>query len=139
MNPDIDKIAPLTQSALNLDSGEYSSDLKLAKGFYVSELYQDIILAEYIDNSGGFVQDEETGLYGAEEAGEQKWRKAIVRKVGHLVKATKVGDYIIFPNDKGLRAFTVKYVNDNGETHDAADAVMLNEWRIFAKLKKVKE
>lgn len=135
MNPDIDKIAPSTRSAINIDNGETSADLGLG-GFIIKELYADFMLVEFIDATGGLTVDEKTGLAKVDEIGQKTWRKAIVRVVGHLVKATKVGDIVTFPDDKGLKTSTIKYKTAEGEVHDAVQAAFVNEWRVFAKLEK---
>lgn len=135
MNPDFDKINPASRSAINLDSGDISSDLGLGSDYCITELYSDFMLAEYLDISKqGFV-DCGDGLYQT-EGGQKEWRKAIIRKVGHLVKTTHVGDIVTFPNDKGLRTSKVKYLDENGTPQLAEDGIFLNEWRVFAKLKK---
>lgn len=70
----------------------------------------------------------------------KSWRKAIVRMVGNRVSPaanTKVGDIVLFPNDKGLPTGKVKYLNEKGEVCEAESGIFLNEYRIFAKVKRI--
>lgn len=67
------------------------------------------------------------------------WRKAVVRAVSPWVEShgtTKVGDIILFPNDKGLTAGKCGYRDADGNIIQASSAIFLTEQKIFAKVSK---
>lgn len=89
---------------------------------------------------------EEQGGLVVVDTKTKSWRKAVVRMVSDfkyfgkdgklypMVSATKVGDIITFPNDKGLVSGRIVYVDENGERKICENGVFLNERRIFGKL-----
>lgn len=125
-------------SNINLDTGLYSGDIGLGKDYYLDTMYTDILLIKYIDtNEGG--QKEEGGLIVPTETNELVWRKGEVLMVGPNVEHTKVGDLVVFPNDKGLVSSTVVYKDSEGNVKTAGSCIFLNEYRLFGTCKAIKE
>lgn len=123
-------------SAINLDTGLYSGDIGLGKDYYLNNLYEDIIFVKYIDtNKNGTKQ--EGGLVVPIETNELVWRKGEVLMVGPDVKYTKVGDLVVFPNDKGLVSSTVIYKSKDGKIEKAHNSIFINEFRLFGVCKKI--
>jgi co-chaperonin GroES (HSP10) len=102
----------------------------LFAGFAVTELYDDFVFADYIDIDNGFIKHE-SGLVTVDTSSNKTWRKAEVIMVGPACRFTKVGDIILFPNDKGLPCGEVNHYHGT-----AKNGIFLSEHRIFAKLSK---
>ena len=125
-------------SAINLDTGLYSGDVGLGKDYYLDNVYTDIVFIKYIDtNENGAKQ--EGGLYIPTETDELVWRKGEVLMVGPDVKHTKVGDLVVFPNDKGLVSSTVIYKSKDGKIEKASNSIFINEFRLFGFCKKLED
>lgn len=50
-----------------------------------------------------------------------------------------MGDFVTFPNDRGLQVGRVQYLDANGEVVILENAVMLNEQRLGAKLVELED
>lgn len=105
------------------------------RGFAVNEIYDDFVFAEYIDIDNGYIKHE-SGLVTVDTSANKTWRKARVIKVGPHCRETHIGDIVLFPNDKGLQAGEVEYI-ENDEVKRTKNAIFLGEHRIFATLKHV--
>lgn len=120
----IDQLAP-TRSLIDLSSHS-SGDFGL-EDYELSFVFDDIVLVEYVDmteDRDGIVRN---GIYIPTNTLTKAWRKAKVILTGPLVKYTKVGDIVVFPNNLGI---TVSNVDISGYGK-ANGAVFLNESRIF--------
>lgn len=111
MNKDIllDQHLSAQRSDINLESPNCAGDLGLS-GFVVDKLYDDFVFADYVDIDNGFIVDEKSGLVRAVSDTNKTWRKAKVIMVGPACRQTKVGDIVLFPNDKGLPCGEVEYL-----------------------------
>ena len=137
----LDRHHAVSHSDINLESPNCAGDMAI-RGFTVKKLYDDFVFADYIDVDNGFIKHE-SGLVTVDTSSNKTWRKAKVLMVGPSCTETKVGDIILFPNDKGLPAGEVEYVYHQEET-DVAPAqdivciakngIFLGEHRIFATL-----
>jgi len=102
--------------------------------FDLCELFDDLILAEYLDQS----EDGETimrdGVLVPTNAVTRAWRIGRVILAGRGCKNVKAGDEIMFPHDKGIpiKSITVK---GHGELRFG---IFLNEERLFGVVKKKK-
>lgn len=69
--------------------------------FMMSQLMDDVLLVEYIDanDNGEIMRD---GIYMPGNMTRNAWRKAKVILAGPNAQYVKVGDIVIFPNDKGI-------------------------------------
>lgn len=111
------------RTEINLDEKVYEDPV--CEGFEFDEMLNDIILAEYVDETEDAVS--RGGIYLPQNVSETKaWRTARVHKVGPKVPSQiKVGTYIRFPADKGLPTIrgSKKYI-------------FLNSDRVFCTMKK---
>ena len=97
--------------------------------FILSEIYGDIILVEYIDLSGDGDSILRNGIFVPVNSQTKAWRKAKVVLVGADVRNTKVGDIVMFPNDKGVTVSGME-VKGYGKLKQG---MFLNEQRLFGK------
>ena len=125
------------RSEINLDNNNYSSDLSLGDEFAITELFDDFVLAEYIDVQDGFIKDENSDLVYTKSS-KEVWRKARIIMVGPAVKFCKVGDLVVFPDDKGLKTGFVKYKDPlTKENKETKYGFFTNDYKLFAKIQKV--
>lgn len=91
----------------------------------IVETFHDIIMCEYADETEtGEVN--RGGILLQKEMVHQLWRVVKVLMKGHAVTdRIKVGDYLMIPNDRGIK----------GVNKDKKNIIFLNEERIFAKVK----
>lgn len=126
MPADIDQLAP-TRSLIDLSShsdGNFGMD-----DFVLSQVYNDIILVEFIDLSEDGDAILRGGIFIPTNAVTKAWRKAKVVLVGTEVKNTKPGDIVMFPNDKGV-TITGMEIDGYGKIKKG---MFLNEQRLFGK------
>jgi co-chaperonin GroES (HSP10) len=103
------------------------ADFEIDSGFCVSQLMFDTLLVEYADGSS----DEKVigGIVVPMGANDKKvWRVGKVIKAGEQCRVVKEGDYVTFPNDKGIETKSVN-VKEYGTIKEA---IFLDEKRIFA-------
>ena len=129
----IDRLAT-TRSLIDLDSYG-KGNFGLSDDFVLSKLFDDIILVEFIDEVNDNAGDpiKRNGIFVPTNALIKAWRKAQVVLAGPSVKQCKVGDIVIFPNDKGASVSNIE-VEGFGKLKKG---VFLNELRIFGVCKKV--
>lgn len=134
----LDTYQAASYSDINLESPNCAGDMAL-RGFTVKKLYDDFVFADYIDVDNGFIKHE-SGLVTIESNNTKTWRKAKVLMVGPACRNTKVGDIILFPNDKGLPCGEVEYIEESKDIArdsfilTAKNGIFLGEHRIFATL-----
>jgi hypothetical protein len=97
--------------------------------FVLSQVYNDIILVEFIDLSEDGENVKRGSIYIPTNTLIKAWRKAKVVLVGTEVKNTQVGDIVMFPNDKGV---TVSGMEIAGYGK-IKNGMFLNEQRLFGK------
>lgn len=126
MPADIDQLTP-TRNLIDLSShsdGNFGMD-----DYILSQIYNDIILVEFIDLSEDGDNIKRGSIYVPTNTLTQAWRKARVILVGTEVKNTKVGDIVMFPNDKGVSVSGME-VAGYGKIKRG---MFLNEQRLFGK------
>ena len=126
MPADIDQLSP-TRNLIDLSShsdGNFGMD-----DYILSQIYNDIILVEFIDLSEDGDNIKRGSIYVPTNTLTQAWRKARVILVGTEVKNTKVGDIVMFPNDKGVSVSGME-VAGYGRIKRG---MFLNEQRLFGK------
>lgn len=122
----------------------------------ISDVLGDILLVEYVDlvdEGGDFIS--KNGIVVPVNTLTNAWRKGRVLLAGVDVKHTKVGDYVIFPNNLGIAvnklpialATSVTHISEHDNLPYAVSiehseyvtkkAVFLNEDRLFGKCKYV--
>lgn len=133
---DVDKYIPVTRSDINIDKGIYTGNLGLSDDYYIQKPYADFILVEYMDVKEDMIQTKD-GLYVPQTVKEMQWRKGKVLQTGPFVQFTNVGDFVTFPNDKGLATSKVHYLSSEGKVETSFNAIFLNEARLFAQLGEI--
>lgn len=97
--------------------------------YTLSFVYDDIVLVEFVDEvddgMGSAIQ--RNGLYVPTNASTKAWRKGKVVLVGPNANFTKVGNIVVFPNDKGASVSNLE-VTGYGTLKKG---MFLNEQRIF--------
>lgn len=126
MPANIDQLSP-TRSLIDLSS--HSDGNFGMEDFILSQVYNDIILVEFIDLSEDGENVKRGSIYIPTNALTKAWRKAKVILVGTDVKNTKVGDIVMFPNDKGVTVSGME-VAGHGKVKNG---MFLNEQRLFGK------
>ena len=115
------------KSLIDLEShnnGEFDLDR-----FKLKFVYDDIVLVELIDevSDGKGTAVMRGGLYVPVASLTKAWRKAKVVLVGPTVKYTKIGDIVMYPNDKGMAVSNIE-VEGYGKL---VKGMFLNEQRLF--------
>jgi hypothetical protein len=113
-----------------IDLDSYSKgNFGIGDDFQLSFLFDDIVLVEYIDelNDGTGDAIVRNGVYVPVNALIKAWRKAKIILTGPNVRFCKIGDIVIFPNDKGVSVSNIE-VKGYGKLKKG---VFLNEQRIF--------
>lgn len=126
MPANIDQLYP-TRSLIDLSS--HSDGNFGMEDFILSQVYSDIILVEFIDLSDDGESVMRGSIYIPANTLIKAWRKAKVVLVGTEVKNTKVGDIVMFPNDKGVTVSGME-VAGYGKIKNG---MFLNEQRLFGK------
>lgn len=126
MPANIDQLSP-TRNLIDLSS--HSDGNFGMEDFILSQVYNDIILVEFIDLSEDGENVKRGSIYIPTNTLIKAWRKAKVVLVGTEVKNTKVGDIVMFPNDKGV---TVSGMDVAGYGK-IKSGMFLNEQRLFGK------
>ena len=130
---DIDAITP-TEGLIDLKSYSHGQG-PLLTGYQLDKLFDDIMLAIYVDlddTGDGLMRD---GIILPENAEARAWRIGEVILAGPNCKQVDVGDRVIFPNDFGVRASNI-VVSGYGKI---PLGVFLNEERIFGTCSLAKD
>lgn len=122
------------RSLIDLDSYG-KGNFGLGDDFYLSFLFDDIVLVEFIDEVSDGQGDaiQRNGIFVPTNALIKAWRKAVVVLTGPSVKYCKKGDIVIFPNDKGASVSNIE-IEGYGKLKKG---VFLNEQRLFGVCKRV--
>ena len=116
---------------MTLMNMDHYSNQPLPQDWEIEEVLGDIIMAEYVDmtDDGDYIKRD--GIMIKLEINTKVWRVAQVIKVGpDCSDRLKVGDHIMFPQDRGLKA---------AKFHGNKNVVFINEPRIFGICKKVEK
>lgn len=104
-------------------------NFSIGDDFVLNFVFDDIVLVEYVDE----VEDEKgegimrDGIIIPTNALTKAWRKAKVVLAGPGVCYCKVGDIVIFPNDKGVAVANIEI----GGYGRLVKGMFLNEQRLF--------
>lgn len=101
---------------------KYKADSLNLDGWKLTKVLDDILMCQYADINEDGTQIKRGSLWVPLDVTTMAWRLAKVILAGPECKTVKEGDFIIFPNDKGIQV-----ANLNGLRH----IVFLNEARIF--------
>jgi co-chaperonin GroES (HSP10) len=88
----------------------------------LTKVLDDILMCQYIDVSDDGTEIKRGSIFVPINTVNFAWRLAKVVLAGPECKTVKVGDIIVFPNDKGIQVANL---------NDLRHIVFLNESRIF--------
>jgi hypothetical protein len=128
MSANIDQLAP-TRSLIDLS--RYSDNDFGLHDFDLCELFDDLILAEYLDQSDDGETIMRDGVLVPTNAVTRAWRIGRVILAGRKCDNVKPGDQIMFPHDKGI---PVKGITVEGHG-ELKHGIFLNEERLFGVVK----
>jgi len=128
----VDQLGPIPKGLINLD--KYVEDNFTLFGFSLDEVYDDIIIVEYADLSDDGDSVIRNGLHIPIHQVQKAWRIGRVVLHGPNSQSVKTGDYVCFPNDKGI---PVSNMNIGGTV--IKNAVFLNEDRLFGRVTPIKD
>jgi hypothetical protein len=103
--------------------------------YTLSFVFDDIVLVDMIDevNDGMGSAIQRNGLYLPTNSMTKAWRKGKVVLVGPSAKYSKLGDIVVFPNDKGASVSNL-IVEGYGKV---VKGMFLNEQRLFGICKPI--
>ena len=125
MKANIDALIP-TRGLIDLSSHS-TGESPLIEGYTLDKVYDDIILVKPVDESEDGDAILKGGVFIPKNAAGQAWRVGLVLLKGPRATSCEVGEYVIFPNDKGI---TVKNVKVAG-VGTVRSGYFLNEERLF--------
>jgi co-chaperonin GroES (HSP10) len=123
-----------TQRSLIDLTSHSDGNFGFGEDFKLSFLFEDIVLVEFIDEADDGHGDAilRGGIFVPTNTLTKAWRKAKVILAGPNAQYAKVGDIVIFPNDKGVSVSNIEI-----EGHGILKKGMfLNEKRLFGICKK---
>ena len=100
-----------------------TSDFELSD-WVLESVLDDILMVQYIDSSDDGREVLRNGILVPIDVSTHVWRVGKVVLAGPRCSYTAEGDYVVFPNDKGIRASSINGIKN---------VVFLNEARIFGK------
>jgi hypothetical protein len=118
-----------SKSLIDLES--HSEGVFGLDDYVLSFVFDDIVLVEFVDE----VQDaiKRNGLYVPTNATTKAWRKGKVVLVGPSAQYCKLGDIVVFPNDKGASVANLQ-VEGYGKV---VKGMFLSEQRLFGICKPI--
>jgi len=134
MAASIDQL-PTAKHLIDLEA-QTEGDFDITDRFVLRDVTDDVLLAEYIDLTNDGENVTRGGIVIPLNTLSKAWRKAKVLIAGPKTNQVKLGDIIIFPNDKGLPVSKMPIVVD-GKKHVINKGLFLNEDRIFGICDKV--
>lgn len=120
-----------SKSLIDLES--HSEGVFALDDYVLSFVFDDIVLVELIDEEHDTIK--RNGLYVPTNAMTKAWRKGRVVLAGPTAQYSKVGDIVVFPNDKGA-AVSNLLVEGHGKV---VKGMFLNEQRLFGICKPAKQ
>jgi hypothetical protein len=100
----------------------YPAESIMLDGWNLTKVLDDILMCQYIDTNEDGTEVKRGSLYVPINVTTFAWRLAKVVLAGPKCSTVKVGDIVMFPNDKGLQVANL---------NDMKNIVFLNENRIF--------
>lgn len=124
---DVDKV-PVKKSLIDLE--KHTNDQFTLLGYKLSNLFDDILLAQYVDTESNEFVDR-NGVLLPLNAETKAWRLGRVLLTGPNCQYTEVGDVVCFPNDKGIPVSNINVEGYGVIKH----GMFLNEQRLFGVCK----
>jgi co-chaperonin GroES (HSP10) len=109
-----------------IDLETHIEDTFTLLGYKLSHLFDNIILAQYVDTEDNEVVSR-NGIVIPLNAQTKAWRLGRVVLAGPNCKMTKVDDIVCFPNDKGIPVNNIQVENVGIVKH----GMFLDESRLF--------
>ena len=106
----------------NVQLEAYKSDTFELSDWTLTSVLDDILMVQYVDASETGREVLRNGIYVSVDVTTHVWRVGKIILAGPNCRFTKEGDYVVFPNDKGIRASNINGIKN---------IVFLNEARIF--------
>ena len=128
MSANIDQLAP-TKSLIDLT--RYNNDEFVLPDHVVTELFDDLILAEFIDVSQDGTAIKRGDIWVPLNTAPKAWRIGRVLVKGKQCKNIEIDQLIIFPSDKGVPVSGLQYKSAEGKTEHVKYGIFLNEERLF--------
>lgn len=128
----IDQLVP-QKSLIDL-AGHSQGNFALGDDYLLSAVFCDIILVDFIDEISDGKGDSmvmRDGIFVSINSQTKAWRKARVVLAGASVKQCKIGDIVIFPNDKGVTVANIAVEGYGKIKH----GMFLDEQRCFGVCK----
>ena len=115
------------RNLIDLDTYQDSDTFSL-QGYKLSQVMDDIVLAQFVDLSNDGRSVIRNGIHIPLAQVQRTWRLAKVILTGPEVKFTKPGDIVCFPDDKGIKVDNLRVVG-----HDSClrNCLFLSEDRFF--------
>lgn len=123
----IEQLGPVQKSLIDLGSHSRNSLNSVFVGYDLSNLLDDIILVEFVDEGGTSNTIIRNGIVVPVNAETSAWRIGKVILCGGGCRLVKRGDHVCFPNNMGVPIANIEVV-DHGKVHHG---IFLNEQRIF--------
>lgn len=120
-------ILPTQKSLIDLSSTPRNSFNSVFIGYDLSDLLDDILLVEFIDEGGSSNTIVRNGILVPVNADTNAWRVGRVILAGLSCRKVKKGDLVMFPNNMGVPIANLD-VHDHGKVNHG---IFLNEQRIF--------
>jgi hypothetical protein len=120
-------VLPTQKSLIDLSELPKNTFNSVLYGFKLKQILDDVMLAEFVDESRDGTAILRRGIYIPGNADTKAWRIGRVLLAGPNVKHAKVGDYIIFPNNLGIPIAKID-IEGYGELEKG---IFINEQRIF--------
>ena len=127
-------VLPVQKSHIDLAQHQQNTFDSALLGYDLSTVFDDIMLVEFVDdNDAGEVK--RGSIYCKIDSSTNAWRIGKVILAGPNVKSTKVNDFVVFPNNLGIKITNLD-VDGYG---NLKRGLFINEARIFGIVKSRKE
>jgi len=126
----VDALAP-QKSLIDLSSTPRNTFNSVFVGYDLSDLLDDIILVEFVDEGGSSNTIVRNGILVPVNAETNAWRIGKVILSGLGCRKVKKGDLVCFPNNMGVPIANIDVVDHGKVGH----GIFLNEQRIFGIVK----
>jgi len=136
MSANIDQITP-TESLIDLT--RYTNSDFALPDHAMNTLFDDLILAEYIDVSPDGMAIKRGDIYIPLNTAPRAWRVGRVLMTGNNCQNIKPGDKIVFPGDQGIPVSKLQYEDTDGDMNTVNNGIFLNEERLFGKCTTVSD
>lgn len=130
----IDAISP-EKSLIDLSALPKNTFGSVFVGYNLKSLLDDVLLAEYIDETSDGRTIQRNGIFVPVNADTRAWRIGKVVLSGAASKYVKAGDIILFPNNVGIPISNIDIEGHGSLGH----GIFINEQRIFGVCTQNKE